>query len=105
MHKAINDICEKAGLKYDDHFKLLPLADYSNLTHNLSLAIRTLSRDQLKKEQLMEKLQAMGTNPDIAQVVVTCMWVRRDEIRAQLVKDSCNISQAKLENFDWKLKV
>lgn len=42
---------------------------------------------------------------DLAQLVAECLWVRRDEIREELVKESCNISQASLTDFDWKLKL
>lgn len=31
--------------------------------------------------------------------------MRKEEIREQLAMDSCNISQAYLSDFDWKLKV
>lgn len=105
MHRAINGLCEKNGLKYDDYFKVLPLADYSNLKHALNHVIKTVSRERADKEQLTKKIQAMGASSEVSQVVATCLWVRKDEIRTQLVKDSCNITQSKLMDFDWKLKV
>ena len=105
MHRAINDLCEKNGLKYDDYFKLLPLAEYSNLKHALNHVIKVTSREPEAKEQLAKKIQSMGATPETSQLVATCLWVRRDEIRIQLVKDSCNIAHTKLVDFDWKLKV
>lgn len=105
MHGAISDLCEKNGLKYDDYFKLLPLSDFTKLKHTLSLVIRQVSREQADKEALSKRIQATGASAEVSQVVATCLWVRKDEIRAQLVKDSCNITQSKLEDFDWKLKV
>lgn len=105
VHRAINDLCEKSGLKYDDYFKLLPLADYSNLKHALTHVIKVVSREQADKEQLAKRIQAMGGSSEISQVLGTCLWVRKDEIHTQLVKDSCNITQSKLVDFDWKLKV
>jgi hypothetical protein len=98
-------LCEKSGLKYDDYFKLLQLADYSNLKHALHHTVKLVSREQTDKEQLVKKLQGMGVSLEISQVVATCVSVRKDEIRTQLVKDSCNITQSKLVDFDWKLKV
>lgn len=98
-------MCEKNGLKYDDYFKLLPLTDFSQLKLALAHAIKVMSREQADKEQLAKKAQAMGANQEVSQVVATCLWVRKEEIHAQLVKDSCNITQSKLEDFDWKLKV
>lgn len=105
MHKVINDLCEKVGMKYDDYFKLLSLADYTNLKNALSSTVKQLSRDTLKKEQLAEKLQAMDASTEVSQLVATCLWVRREELRDQLVKESCSISQSRLDDFDWKLKV
>lgn len=105
IHRAVNDMCEKNGLKYDDYFKLLPLTDFSKLRQALSHIIRVVSREQADKEQLAKQVQAMGASLEVSRVVATCLWVRKDEIRAQLVKDSCNVAQSKLEDFDWKLKV
>ena len=105
MHKVINEICEKVGLRFEEYFKLISVSDYSNLKSSLSTAIRLLSREALKKEQLAQKLQGMGASPDVSQLVATCVWVRKDEIHDQLVKDSCNVSQSRLDDFDWKLKV
>ena len=98
-------MCEKNGLKYDDYFKLLPLTDFSQLKVSLAHTIKVLSREQADKEQLTKKAQGLGASQEVSQVLATCLWVRRDEILAQLVKDSCNITQSKLEDFDWKLKV
>lgn len=105
VHKAINNLCEKTGLKYDDYFKLLPLADYSNLKHALNHVIKEVSREQVDKEQLAKNIQAMGASLEVSQVVATCLWVRKDEIHTQLVKESCSITQSQLVDFDWKLKV
>ena len=105
MHKSINDLCEKNGLKYDDYVKLLSLPDYSRLKFSLTRAIRSVSREGVDRELLVKNIQALGVTPEISEVVATCLWVRREEIRTQLVKDSCNISQSKLQDFDWKLKV
>ena len=105
MHRVISDMCEKTGLKYDDYFKILQLADYSKLKHCLLNAIKTVSREPGDKEQLAKKLQSMGASVEVSQVVATCLWVRKDEIHTQLVKATCDITQSKLEDFDWKLKV
>ena len=105
MHRTIDDLCEKNGLKYDDYFKLLSLEDYSNLKYTLSRVVKTASREEADKDQLTKRIQALGASPEISQMVATCLWVRKDEIRTQLVKNSCNIAQSKLVDFDWKLKV
>ena len=105
VHKVINEICDKVGLNYEDYFKVLSVSDYSKLQHSLSSAVRIISRDVVKKEQLTEKLRSMGASADVSQVVATCVWVRKEEVRDQLVKESCNIAQSRLDDFDWKLKV
>lgn len=105
MHRAINDMCEKNGLKYDDYFKVLQLSDFSQLKLALAHTIKSLSREQAVKDQLIKKIQSMGVSQEVSQVIATCLWVRKEEIHAQLVKESCGITQSKLEDFDWKLKV
>ena len=37
--------------------------------------------------------------------VADAIWVRREEIRGQLVKQTAQISHAYLKDFDWQLKV
>ena len=105
VHKAINDICEKVGLKYSYYFKLLSLADYNKLKNSITSTVRLLSRENLKKEQLAEKLKAMGASLEVSQLLAVCVWVRKDELHNHLVKESYNISQSRLNDFDWKLKV
>ena len=55
--------------------------------------------------QATKKLSEQGASAELAQLIAECLSVRKDEIREQLVKESCNISQAYLSDFDWKLKV
>lgn len=92
-------------MKYDDYVKLLSLPDYSRLKLSLTSAIKSVSREGVDRELIAKKIQALGVTPEISEVVATCLWVRKEEIRTQLIKDSCNISQSKLQDFDWKLKV
>ena len=46
-----------------------------------------------------------GVNGDISSVLVECVWVRRTELKDQLVRDACSISQSTLEDYDWETKV
>ena len=55
--------------------------------------------------QISEKLLGLGVSPELSQLVAECLSVRREEVRAQLVRDSCNISHCHLSDYDWKLKV
>ena len=55
--------------------------------------------------QVAEKLVGMGVNGELSQLVAGCLWVRREEIRAQLLKDSYKFSHTYLNDFDWRLKV
>ena len=43
--------------------------------------------------------------PEYSKEVADAVWVRRDEIRIQLVKRTSEISHAFLKDFDWQLKV
>ena len=42
---------------------------------------------------------------ELSQLVAECLSVRREKVRAQLVRDSCNVSHCHLTDYDWKLKV
>ena len=46
--------------------------------------------------QVAEKLVGMGVDGELSQLVTGCRWVRREEIRAQLLKDSYKFSHTYL---------
>jgi len=47
----------------------------------------------------------MGVSPELSQLIAGCVWVRRGEVRSQMVRDSCAISHSHLNDFDWRLQV
>ena len=55
--------------------------------------------------QLIEKLSGRGVSPELSQLIAGCVWVRRGEVRSQMVRDSCAISHSHLTDFDWRVKV
>ena len=55
--------------------------------------------------QLIEKLSGLGVSPELSQLIAGCVWVRRGEVRSQMVRDSCAISHSHLTDFDWRVKV
>ena len=55
--------------------------------------------------QVAEKLVGMGVDGELSQLVAGCLWVRREEIRSQLLRDSYKFSHTYLNDFDWRLKV
>ena len=52
-----------------------------------------------------EKLVSDGVGEEAASVLAECLWVRREEVRSQLARDSCAISHSVLRDYDWKMKV
>ncbi|KAL5499894.1 hypothetical protein EMCRGX_G011362 [Ephydatia muelleri] len=105
VHGAINDVCGKIGLRYEDYAKSISLSDYSKLKNSLEKVIRKVSRQSIEKQEVTKTLSEQGAGADLAQLIAECLWVRKEEIREQLAMDSCNISQAYLSDFDWKLKL
>lgn len=54
----------------------------------------------------MEKqLDQFSISKDIQKTVTECLRPRKDEIRLALIQETCDLSQATLKDFDWKLKV
>ena len=52
MHHAISDLCEKRGLQYEDFAKKITLAEYSQLKRVLCTILRTLARENGRKEEV-----------------------------------------------------
>ena len=46
-----------------------------------------------------------GISSEIASLIAECVWVRRDEVKAELVRQACSISSCDLEDYDWDTKV
>ena len=105
VHKAINDLCDKEGLHYEEFAKAITLSEYSRLKLSLCNLLKSLMRDKIEKDKVVEKLKGLSVSAEMAQTVATCLWVRRDEIRGQMVRSSCNITHSHLNDFDWRLKV
>ncbi len=101
VHKAISDICDKDGLHYQDFAKKMSLSEYSRLKLTMYNILKSLMRDKLEKDIIISAL------PDVASssVIAGCLCVRRDEIRAAMIKNTVNITHTQLSDFDWRLKV
>ena len=54
---------------------------------------------------MSEKLVGLGVSQELSQLVAEYLSVRREEVRVQLVRDSCSVSHCHLTDYDWKLKV
>ena len=52
VHHAINDLCEKRGLQYEDFAKKISLAEYSQLKRVLYTTLRLLARENGRKEEV-----------------------------------------------------
>ena len=49
--------------------------------------------------------QTAGISNEVAGLLAECIWVRREEVRAQLVREASTVSHCNLEDFDWDAKV
>ena len=72
-------------------------AYFLSLSLSLSLSLTLI--------QVTEKLVGMGVDGDLSQLVAGCLWVRREEISSQLLRDSYKFSHTYFNDFDWRLKV
>ena len=55
--------------------------------------------------QVVERLSGAGVSGEVCQVIGECVGVRREEVRAQLLREASQVSPSCLTDFDWKLKV
>ena len=55
--------------------------------------------------QVLKRLCSQGLSQEIAGLLAECLWVRKEEIRDELVRQSCAISHSYLADYDWKMKV
>lgn len=67
--------------------------------------LKGLMRERIEKDKVADKLKGLNVSSEMAPMVATCLWVRREEIRGQMLKNSCNITHSQLNDFDWRLKV
>ena len=60
---------------------------------------------QFFSSKVSESLGDLGVSVEVSRLLAECLWVRREEIRLQLIRDSCTFSHSHLVDFDWRLKV
>lgn len=106
VHGAVSGFCEKEGVSYEGFASKLSLAEYKQLKQSLSNdVLQAICRDGITREEVSKRLQKLGASAESADLVAKCLWVRREEVKGQLVRDSCRISQSYLSDFDWRLKL
>ncbi|XP_064393067.1 COMM domain-containing protein 8-like [Halichondria panicea] len=105
VHRVVSDICDKDGLHYEEFAKLISLSEYSQLKLSLCSVLKNVMREKIEKDKVIDKLKGLNLNDEMAQVVAVCLWVRREEIRGQMIGSSCNITHSHLNDFDWRLKL
>ncbi|KAK2174796.1 hypothetical protein NP493_777g01045 [Ridgeia piscesae] len=106
IHRIIDGLCEKTPVHYEDFASVWGLEDWWLVTD----FYKTFCRDAVKKACTKENwFQILGQLtfmlPEYSKEVADAVWVRRDEIRIQLVKRTSEISHAYLKDFDWQLKL
>lgn len=55
--------------------------------------------------QVLERLCSRGLSQELGSLLAECLWVRREEVKKELVRESCAISHSFLADYDWKMKV
>jgi len=105
IHAGINDLCDKNGLQYQDFAKSLSLSEYSKLKLGLFEVLKHLMREKPLKDKMVEMMKGLGVGDEASLVIAKCLWVRKDEIRGQMIQESSSITHSQLTDFDWRLKV
>ncbi|XP_003386057.1 PREDICTED: COMM domain-containing protein 8-like [Amphimedon queenslandica] len=105
VHAAINGLCEKDGLHYEEYSNSLSLSEYSKLKQSLISTIRQTARQGTDKKDFLDSLVKLGAPQDVGGVIAESLWVRRDEIRAQFIRDSASFSHSSLGDYDIRTKL
>lgn len=105
IHGVIDSICEKQGTRFDQYAKKLTLPEYSRLKSSVVEIVKRVSREGMDKKKLSETVSKLDIQQEIGLVITECIWVRRDEIRGQLVRDASSLSHCNLVDYDWKTKM
>jgi hypothetical protein len=105
IHGAINGLCQKDGLHYEEYAKLLSLSEYGQLKNWLCDILRKTTRKGMDRAILTDTLTQLGVPQEVGVVIAECIWVRKEEVHDQLVRDSSAITSCSLKDYDWKTKL
>ncbi|KAI0218673.1 COMM domain-containing protein 8 [Lamellibrachia satsuma] len=103
IHRIIDALCEKSPPCYEDFANVWGLEEWWEVTDFYKTFCRDAVKKACTKETILSQLEFLQL--EYSKEVRDAVWIRRDEIRVQLVKKTTEISQAYLKDFDWQLKL
>ncbi|CAB3992269.1 Hypothetical predicted protein [Paramuricea clavata] len=105
IHGFLDEICGQNVLRFHDFSKVWSIEEWKQLKSSWSSCLRLFIKDNLSVENIEKQLDQFSISKDIQKIVSECLRPRKDEIRLALIEETCNLSQAILKDFDWKLKL
>ncbi|XP_028404022.1 COMM domain-containing protein 8-like [Dendronephthya gigantea] len=105
IHGFLDEICGQNILRFQDFTKIWSIEEWKQLKASWTSCLRSLAKDNITVENIEKQLDQISISKDIQKVVSECLKPRKEEIRVALIEETCNLSQATLKDFDWKLKL
>eukprot|EP00118_Oscarella_pearsei_P025503 m.308296 g.308296 ORF g.308296 m.308296 type:complete len:179 (+) comp43716_c0_seq1:34-570(+) len=101
LHEVCDSLCGRKGPRFQDHNKIVKISGWRNLVSACEQFVK--GAVGLKTKELSEKLKIL---PEAHRSIAgSCIAARQEEVVSALKRAVAGISQAKLKDFDWNLKV
>ncbi|XP_065832636.1 COMM domain-containing protein 8-like [Oscarella lobularis] len=101
LHAVCDSLCGRKGPRFQDYNRIVKITSWNGLLAACEQLVKTSIC--LKPKELSEHLTIL---PDAHRAVASsCLLARRDDVVGALKNAVAGISQARLKDFDWNLKL
>ncbi|XP_054846133.1 COMM domain-containing protein 8 [Eublepharis macularius] len=103
LHQVVDGVCGRAYPRYQDYNTVWNLTEWMEVLEQVATYFKSTVGKNLSDEEALQQLSELSA--DSQRVIVTCLKGRKPDIRHALIQRTDAISSARLQDFDWQLKL
>ena len=103
LHKIIDGTCGRTYPLYQDYHRIWDSAEWMHVLEDITTFFRAVVGKNLSDEEISQQLNQLNSSHQEA--IMKCLKSRKDEIKKTLLEEIVDISSARLQDFDWQIKV
>ncbi|XP_030580837.1 COMM domain-containing protein 8 isoform X2 [Archocentrus centrarchus] len=102
-HRVVDGLCGREPPHRGDYSTTWSLQEWLELLGSLTALFRLAVVNKTSDEVVLSSLSNVSTS--LAEAVLSVLRAREEEIRCALLDRTSSISTARLQDFDWQLKL
>ncbi|XP_019818254.1 COMM domain-containing protein 8 isoform X1 [Bos indicus] len=103
LHKIIDGICGRTYPLYQDYHSVWDSTEWMHVLEDITTFFKAVVGKNLSDEEISQQLNQLNSSHQEA--IMKCLKSRKDEIKKTLLEEIVDISSARLQDFDWQIKL